>query len=173
MHVGHAELAVEPSCSEESSIFSNEDEASTSLSDERKEKLVIKKPERKKKRQEITNETLSLIKSAIKNDHTKEKPSFLKDESEKAQEHELKMMQMLSQSSNAPQRQQEQHYGYSFRRNNQDPQSNTRMPLHAQSLCQENVWQPGFPTQPFFKRTMNVELLITIISISGVASPRI
>ena len=44
------ELAVEPSCSKTSSMFPNDNEESTSFSAEKKEKLVIKKPERKKKK---------------------------------------------------------------------------------------------------------------------------
>lgn len=67
---------------------------------------------RKKKKQDVVNETLSLIKSAIENDPTKEVLSYLKDESEKAREHELKMMQMLTQSSSANQPQQPHNMQY-------------------------------------------------------------
>jgi hypothetical protein len=148
------ELSVEPSCSEESSILSNEDQASTSSSAEIRKKLMINKPERKKKKQDVINETLNLIRSAIENDPTKEVLSFLKEESEKAREHELKMMQMLTQSSNTPQhhhqqQQQQQQpynaqfYGYSCVGNNQNIQENTHL-FNAQTLSQENVWQPRF-----------------------------
>jgi hypothetical protein len=84
----------------------------TSSAAEKKEKLMINKRGRKKKKQDVVNETLSLIKSAIENDPKKEVLSYLKDESEKAREHELKMMQMLTQSSSANQPQQPHNMQY-------------------------------------------------------------
>ena len=54
----------------------------------------------------MVNETLNLLKSAIEKYPTKEVLSFLKNESEKAREYELKMMQMLNQSSRSQPQQQ-------------------------------------------------------------------
>ena len=68
--------------------------------------MLINKPSRKKKKQDVINETLGLIKSVIQNDPTKEVLSYLKDESEKAREHELKILQLLTQSSSTVQTQQ-------------------------------------------------------------------
>ena len=107
----HPELAVEPSCSELSSMIDENseegstNEASTSTSSN-KERLVINKRSRKKKKQDVINEALNVIKSAIEKDPTKEVLSYLRDESEKAREHELKVMQMLTQSLSTFQSQQ-------------------------------------------------------------------
>ena len=90
------ELAVEPSYSKE--VLADSDEGSESSSVEKK-RLLIKKCSREKKKHDVVNETLGLIKSVLEKDPTKELLSYLKDESEKAREHALKLMQLLTQSS--------------------------------------------------------------------------
>ena len=82
------ELAVEPSFSELSSMIDeNSEEGSTNealtSTSSNKERLVINKRCRKEKKQDVINEILSLIKSAIEKDPTKEVLSYLRDESKR------------------------------------------------------------------------------------------
>ena len=139
------ELAVEPSCSEQTStIDENLEEASSSepSTSTDKGKLVINKRSRKKKKEDVVNETLSLIKSAIEKDPTKEVLSYLRDESEKAREHELKLMQMLTQSSSTFQPQ----YSGCTNEGGSQAWQHTQM---LQPPNQNSGWPYGFPNGPF------------------------
>lgn len=142
------DLALEPSGSEENLVIPDEDEPSTSTSfSSEKEKLVINKRSRKRNKQDMVNETLNLIKSAIENDPTKEVLSYLKDESEKARAHELKMLEMLNQGS-ASTFQPQQQYNIQYPdRSCPVWQYNTQsMP----STSQESEWSHGFFNAPPF-----------------------
>ena len=90
------ELAVEPSCSGVSVPDSDTADASSSSSAGIKEKLEIPKRSKKKKDDPIV-EAIGLIKNVIENDPMKDMLSYLREEAEKAREHELKMLQMVAQ----------------------------------------------------------------------------
>ena len=149
------ELAVEPSCSELSSMIDEDseecstNEASTSTSSN-KERLVINKRSRKKKKQDVINEALNVIKSAIEKDPTKEVLSYLRDESEQAREHELKVMQMLTQSSSTFQPQ--QMYNMQPKYPEYTCEGGSQAWQHTQMLQppnQNNGWPYGFSNPPF------------------------
>ncbi|CAB4010861.1 Hypothetical predicted protein [Paramuricea clavata] len=110
------EIAIEPSAlgntsgnsTEEvgdSDIMESEDTA-TKGSDEHegKDKLFIPiKPNKTKKKEDVAVEALQVLNKVVERDHTKELIDFMKDQMEKSQEHELKVLKMNISSESIPQ----------------------------------------------------------------------
>lgn len=104
------EIAIEPSASRNAANEVNDsdmevqDDASKSSDEERgKDNLFIPvPPSRKKKKVEPVDEALQLIKKAVEKDHTKDLIDFMKDQMQKSQEHELKVLQMILNSESVP-----------------------------------------------------------------------
>lgn len=84
-----------PPCTPGSSLDDNtadnvEDEAELFVP-----KRCVKKGKSNKDKLDTTQEVLTLIQEAVRNDPTKEMISFLRDEMEKSREHELKLFQLM------------------------------------------------------------------------------
>ena len=73
-------------------------DSSSSSSAGIKENLDIQSNISKKKKDDPVVEAIGLIKNLIKKDPVKDMLSYLREEAEKAREHEMKMMQMIMQS---------------------------------------------------------------------------
>ena len=60
------------------------------------------KRDKKKKKEDVAAEALRALNKIVERDHTKELMDFMKDQMQKSQEHELKVLQMILSSENAP-----------------------------------------------------------------------
>ena len=102
-------MGIVPSALENVAAEANESEmesedVTSNKSDENggKDNLFIPiKRDKKKKKEDVAAEALQALNKIVERDHTKELIDFMKDQIQKSQEHELKVLQMILSSENA------------------------------------------------------------------------
>lgn len=96
------EQAIEPSSSSPSPVDKgSDDDRESTASAETDMFIPIKRAKKEKKKNQFDTafaETLEIVKEVVKNDPTKDLINFMREEMDKAREHELKLFQLLHSS---------------------------------------------------------------------------